>query len=159
MYGKDEGGGGGGGGGVGKQLIWERRVVSTISLLTGKLGQMPSKGNIRRLETIKDKNIWKKLPLFGGRILALTGTYGSHLMTVMIFVTQNNFKTGPGIFDRLLGFYQSYAKYLIWEVCKVTNNRDTAVKRTVKTKWLPISSACYDLANKEGNHDSVASSH
>ena len=74
-------------------------------------------------------------------ILAVISRYGPHLMTVMIFVTQNNFKTGPGIFDRLLGFYQSYAKYLIWEVCKVTNNRDTAVKRTVKTKWLPISSA------------------
>ena len=26
-------------------------------------------------------------------------------MIVMIFVTQNNFQNGPGIFDRLLGFY------------------------------------------------------
>ena len=27
------------------------------------------------------------------------------LMIVMIFVTQNNFLNGPGISDRLLGFY------------------------------------------------------
>ena len=48
-----------------------------------------SKGNMRRLElTIKDKNIWKNWPLL--RILAVIGGYGSHLMIVMIFVTQNN---------------------------------------------------------------------
>ena len=28
-------------------------------------------------------------------------------MSVMIFVTQNNFQNGPGISDRLLGFYPS----------------------------------------------------
>ena len=40
------------------------------------------------------------------RISAVIGTYGPHLM-IVIFVTQNNFKNGPGISDRLLGFYQS----------------------------------------------------
>ena len=39
------------------------------------------------------------------RILAVISRYGSHLMIVMIFVTQNNFLNGPGISDRLLGFY------------------------------------------------------
>ena len=39
------------------------------------------------------------------RILAVIGRYGPHLMIVMIFVTQNNFENGPGISDRLLGFY------------------------------------------------------
>ena len=43
------------------------------------------------------------------RILAIIGRYGSHLMIVMIFVTQNNFLA---ISDRLLGFYQ--AVYLIF---------------------------------------------
>ena len=59
---------------------------------------------MRRLElTIKDKNIWKKNHLLL-RILDVVGRYGSHLMIVMIFVTQNNFYNGPGISDRLLGF-------------------------------------------------------
>ena len=50
-----------------------------------------SKGNMmRQPETIKDKNMIKQLLL---RILAVIGTYGPQLMTVMIFVTQNNFKS------------------------------------------------------------------
>ena len=40
------------------------------------------------------------------RILAVIGRFGSHLMIVMIFVTKSNFKNGPGISDRLLGFYR-----------------------------------------------------
>ena len=36
------------------------------------------------------------------RILAVIGRYGSNLMVVMMFVTQNNFLNGPGISDRLL---------------------------------------------------------
>ena len=40
------------------------------------------------------------------RILAVIGRYGSHLMIMMIFVTQNNFLNGPGFSDRLLGFYR-----------------------------------------------------
>ena len=43
---------------------------------------------MRQPETIKDKNMIKQLLL---RILAVIGTYGPQLMTVMIFVTQNNF--------------------------------------------------------------------
>ena len=39
------------------------------------------------------------------RILAVIGRYGSHLMIVMIFLTQNNLKRRPGISDRLLGFF------------------------------------------------------
>ena len=39
------------------------------------------------------------------RVLAVISRFGPHLMIVMIFVTQNNFKNGPGIFDHLLGFY------------------------------------------------------
>ena len=38
-------------------------------------------------------------------ILAVIDGYGSHLMVVMIFVTQNNILKGPGISNRLLGFY------------------------------------------------------
>ena len=60
-----------------------------VHVVTGKLGQT-SKGNMRRIElTIKDK-IWKKTCLLLW-ILAVIGRYGSHLMIVMIFVTQNNF--------------------------------------------------------------------
>ena len=40
------------------------------------------------------------------RILAVIGRYGSLLMIVVIFVTQNNFENGPGISDLLLGFYR-----------------------------------------------------
>ena len=39
------------------------------------------------------------------RILAVIGRYGSRLMIVMIFVAQNSCLNGPGISDRLLGFY------------------------------------------------------
>ena len=39
------------------------------------------------------------------RILAVIGRFGPHLTVVMIFVTQRNFSNGPGISDRLLGFY------------------------------------------------------
>ena len=39
------------------------------------------------------------------RILAAIGRFGPHLTIVKIFATQNNFKNGPGISDRLLGFY------------------------------------------------------
>ena len=42
------------------------------------------------------------------RILAVMGRYGPHLMIVVISVTQNSFKNGPGISDRLLGFYPRY---------------------------------------------------
>ena len=42
------------------------------------------------------------------QILAVIGRYGPHLMTVMLFVTQNNFKNGPGISDHLLGFYLAF---------------------------------------------------
>ena len=51
-----------------------------------------SKGNMHRLElTIKDKNIiGKKIHLLLWS-LAVIGSYGSHLMIVVIFVTQNNF--------------------------------------------------------------------
>ena len=38
------------------------------------------------------------------RILAVISRFGPHLTIVMIFVNQNNFKNGPGISDRLLGF-------------------------------------------------------
>ena len=77
---------------TGKNAIGEHRVVSTTALpkkrsrfITRKLGQTSKAGNMRRLETIKDKSIFEKI--------------------VMIFVTQNNFQNGPGNFDRLLGFY------------------------------------------------------
>ena len=102
----------------GKIAIWERWVASTIVLPKSALrkrsrcywetsqtskGNM-SKGNMRLLElTIKDKKIWKTHLLL--RILAVIGRYGSHLMIVRIFLTSNNFLNGPGISDRLLGFY------------------------------------------------------
>ena len=48
---------------------------------------------MRRLETIKDKNILEESKSPFLRILVVIGRYGPHLMTVMIFVTQNNFET------------------------------------------------------------------
>ena len=42
------------------------------------------------------------------RIVTVIGRYGLHLMIVMIFVTQNNFENGPGISNRLLGFYRPF---------------------------------------------------
>ena len=50
-------------------------------------------GNMRRLETIKDKNIYNNFAHLLLPILAVNviGRYGPHLMIVMIFVTQNNF--------------------------------------------------------------------
>ena len=71
---------------------------------------------MRRFETIKDKKKLekemkkkkkgKKLTCLL-RILAVIGRYGPHLM-IVIFVTQNNFQNGPGISDRLLGFYPTF---------------------------------------------------
>ena len=49
-------------------------------------------------------------------ISAVVGRYRPHLMIVMIFVTQNNFSNGPGISDRLLGFYPSKNKNIY--LCK-----------------------------------------
>ena len=155
MYGKE--GGGRGGGGEEEQLIWERRVVSMISLLTGKLGQMPSKGNMRRLET--KTQIYEKSSPFFGRILAVIGRYGPHLMIVMIFVTQNNFKNGPGISDRLLGFYQSYAQLFHLGSLQSYKQSLHCCKAYSENKMAANIVFCYDLANKEGNHDGVASSH
>ena len=48
------------------------------------------------------------------RISAVIGRYGPHLMIVMIFVTQNKILNGPGISDRLLGFYPSVAITAAW---------------------------------------------
>ena len=70
-------------------LPCQHRHLGSVHVDTGKLGQM-SKGNMRRLETIKDKNIVEKTRLLL-RILAVIGRYGPHLIIVMIFVTQNNF--------------------------------------------------------------------
>ena len=39
-------------------------------------------------------------------ISAVIDRYRPHLMIVIIFVTQNNFSNGPGISNRLLGFYR-----------------------------------------------------
>ena len=86
-----------------QNAISERWVVSTIvlpksalrkcspDLVTGKLGQTSKAGNMRWLETIKDEKDMEKKNHFLLRILAVVGRYGSHLMIVMIFVTQNNF--------------------------------------------------------------------
>ena len=55
---------------------------------------------------LHEKNKTNKKTYLLLRILAVIGRFGPHLMIVMIFVTQNNFKNGPGISDRLLAFYQ-----------------------------------------------------
>ena len=61
----------------------------------------------RRLETIKDENIWNNHLLL--RISAVIGRCGPHLMIVVIFVTQNNFFwNGPGISNHFLGFYHDF---------------------------------------------------
>ena len=60
---------------------------------------------MRRLELTIKNIVRKKLTFCCGFSVAVIGRYGSHLMTVMIFVTQNNSQNGPGISDRLLGFY------------------------------------------------------
>ena len=72
---------------------------------TKELGQMSKCGESKQSE----KNIWKNTHRnslfvvdFG---ISVISRHGPHLMTVMIFVTQNNFKNDPGISDRLLGFY------------------------------------------------------
>ena len=59
------------------------------------------------------------------RILAVIGRFGRHLTIVVTFVTQNNFKNGPGIFDRLLGFYQSPNQAAAAEVVIQETNPDT----------------------------------
>ena len=96
------------------RLPCQHRHLGSVHVDTGKLGQM-SKGNMRRLETLKTKIFERKkrrkkrrrkthLLL---RLLAVLSRDGPHLTTVMIFVTQNNFKNGPGISDHLLGFYRT----------------------------------------------------
>ena len=90
---------GGGGGGEQSENVESRvrlpcqhRHQKSVHVVSGKLGQM-SKDNMRRLETIKDKNILEESKSPFLRILVVIGRYGPHLMTVMIFVTQNNFET------------------------------------------------------------------
>ena len=92
----------GGGGGGGGEAIWERWVASTIALSTSApekcsrcywetrskvKGQHAPPGNNQRQKYIRRKQITFL------RILVVIGRYGPHLMTVMIFVTQNNFET------------------------------------------------------------------
>ena len=91
---------------------YQHRHLGSVHVDTGKLSQM-SKGNMHRLETIKAKifekkqtNKQKQKTHLLLRILAVISRFGTHLTIVMIFVTQNNFKNGPGISDRLLGFYR-----------------------------------------------------
>ena len=79
-----------------KNAIWERWVVSTIVLPKLALRKRSrcfwetrSKGNMHQLELTKTK-IYEKTNILL-RILAEISRYGSHLMIVMIFLTQNNF--------------------------------------------------------------------
>ena len=62
------------------------------------------------LKQLKATILKKKKTHFLLRILAVIGRSGPPLTIVMIFVTQDNFKNGPGISDRLLGFYQEIKK-------------------------------------------------
>ena len=69
---------------------------------------------MRRFETIKEK-IYGDFFFFNHLvlvILAVVGRCGPHLMIVMIFVTQNNLLSCPGISDRLLVFYPKHPWFL-----------------------------------------------
>ena len=59
------------------------------------------------------------------RILAVIGRFGPHLTIVVIFVTQNNLKNGPGISDRLLGIYRRPNHAAATEVVIQESNPDT----------------------------------
>ena len=67
---------------------------------------LETRSNVKRQHelAIKDKIYEEKKTHLLLWILAVIGRYGPHLM-IVIFVTQNNFQNGPGISDRLLGFY------------------------------------------------------
>ena len=59
------------------------------------------------------------------RILAVIGRFGPHLTIVVTFMTQNNFKNGPGISDRILGFYRRPNHAAAAEVVIQETNPDT----------------------------------
>ena len=97
-----------------------------------------SKGNMHRLETIKDKNIWRrrggkrrnKIKLFLLQILAVIGRYGPHFMIVMVFVTQNNLK-------RSRNFRPSP-----WIWARQTGNHSVRVGPNLLVKWVPHWTHC-----------------
>ena len=60
-------------------------------------------------------------------ILAVIVRFGPHLTIVMIFVTQNNFKNGPGISDRLLGVYLHTNLLIGHSECRFTRTDRLAV--------------------------------
>ena len=97
-----------------KIAIRERWVVSTTVLPKSALRKRSRcywetrsnvKGQHALTQTDNQRQKYMKKTHLLLRILAVIGRYGSHLMIVMIFVTQNNFQNGPGISDCLLGFY------------------------------------------------------
>ena len=57
------------------------------------------------LKPLKTKIYEKTCLLLWILAVSVIGRFGPHLTIVMKFVTQNNFKNGPGISDCLLGFY------------------------------------------------------
>ena len=79
--------------------------LGSVHIATGKLGQKdwnvkgqhaPTENNQRQKYVLKTHLLlW---------ILAVIGGFEPYLTIVMIFVTQNNFKNGTGISNRLLGF-------------------------------------------------------
>ena len=81
------------------QSQWERWVVSTIVLPKSALRKRwrcywetrRQRATCADSNRQSKKNIWKKNHLLL-LILAVIGRYGSHLMIVMLFVTQNNLK-------------------------------------------------------------------
>ena len=140
------------------------------------IGWIPSK--CKQFQLIK-KTKQKKLHL---QISTVIGIYGPHLMIVIIFLTQNSFQNGPGISDRLLGFYRTVhcVRYLVFNtsptstlsvtktiipLCEPTGSRitkkaatwTTSATRRVQTRTGSIRQFHYDVAGVQTGHKGITS--
>ena len=72
-----------------KIAIWEPRVVSTVIVLPKSALRERSRCYWKTSSNVKGQHAPTRSDK--DSILAVIGSYGSHLMIVIIFVTQNNF--------------------------------------------------------------------
>ena len=97
----------------------EGSVLIAVACYRGRLPSStlstPTRNNQRQ------KYMMKKTSFGCNRLI---GRPGPHLTIVtMIFVTQNNFKNGPGISDRLLGFY----RFVLFCCCLFSSDKEVSV--------------------------------
>ena len=107
-------------------MVFNCRSLLNAAADLAALRQLRSPFAIRDANSEQRQKYMKNLLLLWTS--ARISRYGPRLMIVMIFVTQNNFSNGPGIFDRLLGHWILLVQYIDdWGAYIVTKKKDDLV--------------------------------